>query len=62
MISSSGPEDAVNPSDSERTKDINIFQSLTIQVILVKPSVQKTDRQQLKGHKINTQKASSQKS
>ena len=62
MISSSGLEDFVNPSDSERTKDINIFLSLTTQLILVKLSVQKTDRQRLKGHKINTQKVSSQKS
>lgn len=62
MISSSSPKDFVNPSDSERTEEINIFRALTIQLTLVKLSVQKTDRQCLKGHKINTQKVSSRKS
>lgn len=51
MISSSSPEDFVNPFDSERIKDKNIFWALTVQLILVKLSVQKTDRHWLEGHK-----------
>lgn len=51
MISSSGPEDFVNPSNSERTKDKNILWALTVQLIFVNLSVQKTDRHWLEGHK-----------